>query len=230
MVKDKERGFMYGKQRVRFFLILLMVLLPFPLAAGGDWQKADEDADHGIVVYIRSVEGSPIKEYRGETSVEASLSALISLIADAEAFPEWMHNVRSAKVIEDINDTERITYIAQQVRWPAVDRDLVVYSHLSIDPETLQVTIRVDARPEAYPVQEGYVRIMEMKSTWQFTPIGNGRVSVVYETHVNPGGRIPPSVVNANVLDTPINSLRGLQEMIVKPKYRDAKLDIVDGN
>lgn len=215
--------------RLSCFLCVLLLLQPLTLKAGENWQEVDGDPDDGIFVYIRSVEGSPIKAYRGEIEVEASLSALISLIADAEAFPEWMHNVKSARVLKEINENERLTYIAQGVRWPASDRDLVLYSHISVDPLTSAVIIEIEARPDAYPPQEGFFRITEMKSTWQFTPESCGRVKVAYETHVDPGGNIPAGIVNATVLDTPLNSLRGLKEMVAKPKYRDAKMDIVDG-
>lgn len=206
---------------------LIVFFLPLTLFAAGNWEKTEEDPENDILVYTRSVEYSPIKEYKGKTTVSATLDALVCLMADAESFPEWMHNVKSSRTLERISDTERIIYVAQGVPWPMTDRDLVLHSKLRMDPDTRRVTIDVEARPDAYPEQEGYFRIRQMTSMWQFTPKENGKVEVVYTTHVDPGGNIPSQIVNVHTLDTPLNSLLGLREMIQKPAYSEAFMDVL---
>lgn len=201
---------------------LLLLLLPRLLPAEEGWRKAAEGADKKIVVYTRSVEGSPLKAFRGVTRVKATLGSLINLVKDVDAFPEWMYNAKSAKVLVQISDTERFVYTTQKSPWPVTDRDMVVYSKLEQDPDTRQVTINLEARPREYPEQEGYVRVPAMIGKWQFTPIGDGFVEIVFEARVNPGGRIPNMLANAFVIDNPLETLSGLKEMIQKPKYRDA--------
>lgn len=214
----------------RFFFFaawLTAFFLPLTLFAAGNWEQTEADPENDILVYTRSVEYSPIKEYKGKTTVTASLDALVYLMADVESFSRWMHNVECSRTLERISDTERIIYVAQGVPWPMSNRDLVLHSKLRVDPDTRKVTIDVEARPDAYPEQEGYFRIRMMTSTWQFTPQENGKVEVVYTTHVDPGGNIPHQLVNAHTLDTPLNSLRGLREMIQKPRYADAVMDVL---
>ena len=213
---------------IPIIVLLFVILSPADALLSGEvWEKTTEDKEHGIDVYTRTVEGSQIRAYQGRTTVEASLDALVSLMSDAASFPLWMHNVNSARVLEIINDKERITYVSQGVPWPVKDRDLVLYSELKINPDTGAAIINIEAWPDAYPEQEGHLRITEMKSSWAFTPKENGMVEVVYETYVDPGGRIPPSLVNVHTLDTPLNSLRGLREMIKRPEYRDAYMDVL---
>ncbi len=218
---------------IRIIPVIVLLFVFFPpavLRSGGIWEKTTEDAEHGIDVYTRTVEGSPIKAYQGRTTVEATLDALVSLMSDVASFPLWMHNVNSARVLDIINDKERIAYVSQGVPWPVRDRDLVLYSKLEMNPDTGGVIINIEAWPDAYREQEGHLRITDMKSSWVFTPKENGMVEVVYETHVDPGGRIPPRLVNAHTLDTPLNSLRGLREMIKRPEYRDAFMDVLHQN
>jgi len=208
-------------------IIFCLLFVPLPLLADGDWQKDKADEDYNVVVYVRSPSDSPFIEGRAETEVTASLGALVSLIADTDSFPEWIHNVKSAKVLEQISDTERLTYTAQAIPWPVTDRDSVVYSKLAQDPDTKQVTIALEARPDAYPEQSGYVRVPEMRGRWELTPIGDNRVSVAYQILSNPGGRLPTRVANAHAADLPFYSLLGLHKMIEKPEYRDARVDII---
>jgi len=147
---------------------LLLLLLPRLLPAEEGWRKAAEGADKKIVVYTRSVEGSPLKAFRGVTRVKATLGSLINLVKDVDAFPEWMYNAKSAKVLVQISDTERFVYTTQKSPWPVTDRDMVVYSKLEQDPDTRQVTVNLEARPHEYPEQEGYVRVPAMIGKWQY--------------------------------------------------------------
>ena len=218
---------MHRKRLLQYVLSVFLLILPLPLVAGGDWQKEQVDVEKDIVVYTRSVKDSSYKECRGETMLTTSLGALVNLIADTDSFPEWMHNVKSAKVLKQISSTERLTYTAQDTPWPISDRDTVVYSRLYQDPETKQITIEMQARPDAYPEQEGYVRIPVMKSKWELTPKADQSVEVVYQLLADPGGRLPARVANAYAAKMPLNSLRGLHRMIEKPQYRDVRMDII---
>ena len=218
---------MHRSMIARWFLAGMLMFWPLPAIAEQGWEKAAEDAEKQVVVYLRSVEGSSFKAGRGVTTVEATLGAIVSVISDAESFPEWMHNVKRAFVVEQISTFERITYTAQKLPWPVTDRDSVVYSKFSQDPDTKQITIDFEARPDAYPEQEGHVRVPNMTGKWQITPKGGNRVEVIYQIHPDPGGRIPTRVANASITDTPLNTLRGMHRMIREPKYRDARLDTV---
>lgn len=218
---------MYGSLMIRWILAGMLVLSPLSALAGGAWEKATEDEDMQIVVYTRNVEGSSFKASRGVTTISASLGAIISLISDVNSFPEWMHNVKRSLLVEQISSSERITYTAQKLPWPVTDRDTVVYSKFSQDPDTKQIVIRLNARPDAYPEQDGHVRVPQMNGMWQLTPKEGNQVEVIYEIHPDPGGRIPTRVANSSIVDTPLNTLRGMHRMIEDPKYRDARMDRV---
>lgn len=215
---------MYYKIISGWILAGVLLLTPISLLAGQDWQKAETDEDKHIVVYTRSVEGSDFIATRGVTRVRASLGAVLHLIADTDSFPEWMHQMKHAKILEEFSKTERLTYTAQDIPWPVKDRDMVVYSKLSQDPDTKEVVIDMTARPDAYPEQGDHVRIPEMTNRWQLTPKGEGQVSVVYEIHANPGGSLPARMYNATAAETPLKTLQGLQRMLEQPEYRDARM------
>ncbi len=205
----------------------MLILLPAAPFAGDGWEKTAEDEEKNIVVYTRSVADAPLKAFRGETTLSASLGSLVRICEDADAYPEWMYSVKSAKVLEIINERERITYSRQDTTWPLTDRDLVAYSKIEQDPETKAVTIHMEARPDAYPEQEGHVRVPEGEGKWQFTPKGDGKVAVVYQAHVDPGGCIPAAIASSYAVDTPMETLRGLHEMVEKPEYQDATVDFI---
>lgn len=87
-------------KRLRYFLVVFFLLVLLFLLFGGNWEKSEEDEDDDVVVYTREMDDSPLREFWGETIVEASLGTLVSLCRDADAFPEWMHNVDHAEHLE----------------------------------------------------------------------------------------------------------------------------------
>jgi hypothetical protein len=219
--------FMHGSAVFRWVLAGMLVFWSPPLLAEQGWEKAAEDADRQIVVYTRSVEGSPFKASRGVTTVEAALGAIVSLVSDADSYSEWMYNIKRSMLLEQVSRLENIIYIAQRFPWPVTDRDMVVYAKLHQDPDSKQIVITMKAVPGAYPEQDGHVRVTRMTGKWQLTPKGGNQVAVIYELHPDPGGYIPTRIANAYIVDTPLHTLRGLHRMIREPKYRDARLDTV---
>ncbi len=215
---------MNNKRIAAWILAVMLLLAPPSLLAGQDWQKAEMDGDKPIAVYTRSVKGSDFIATRGVTTVKASLGALVHLIADTDSFPDWMHQIKHARILEQFSQTERLTYTAQDSPWPVKDRDMVVYSKLSQNPDTKEVVIHMAARPDAYPEQDGHVRIPEMTNRWQLTPKGDGKISVIYEIHANPGGSLSARIYNATAAETPLKTLQGLRRIIEQPKYRDARM------
>jgi len=206
---------------------LLLFLMPHTLRTEEPWQQVLTYEEGKILVYTKTTPDFPVKACRGITTVSASLSTLVTIIADADAYPEWMHNVTHAKVLRQFSDTERLIYTIQQTPWPLADRDLVSFATLKQDSKTRQVAITVEALPDEYPMQSQYVRVPKMMSRWQLTPLEKGLTSVVYDIYADPGGKIPAYIVNTCAVDTPLNTLKGLHRMVKKTKYRDASVDFI---
>ena len=213
---------------------ILASVLPFLLffmfqaiRAEDTWQKVLTCSDEDILVYTKTAPDFPIKAARGKTVARASLSALVTLIADVDSYPEWMHNVAYAKVLVQFNETARLIYTVQQTPWPLADRDIVSYAQLRQNPDTGQILIETEARPDDYPIQKEYVRVPKMLSRWQLIPKEECLTEVVYDIYADPGGKIPAHIANTCVIDTPLYTLKGLRRMVEKPKYREASIDFI---
>lgn len=177
----------------------------------------------GIQVFTREVEGSNLKEFRGSMKIRTSLASLVALMQDTEAYPTWVHNCRAAKVISETNFFEQITWRHMKTPWPVSDRDSVTFSRLTQEAKSGIVTYELEARPHAYPVQPGVVRIPAQKGFWRFTPEAEGYVTVVFQLHLDPGGALPTALANASAKDLPFKTLQNLRRVIVAEKYRSAK-------
>ena len=179
--------------------------------------KKDKD---GVRLYTRKVPGSAFKEFRGETTIDASLSALVAVYQDVATYTDWMPNMGETRLLDTLGDTLHVQYIVNPAPWPVADRDAVYVFRYSQDPETKVVTIDMESSPNFRPGVEGKVRIVRAKGEYRFSPNGDGSVDVVFRMHVEPGGNIPAMFVNMSIVSGPFKTLSRFRERVKMEKYQ----------
>ncbi|MEN8171208.1 MAG: START domain-containing protein [Pseudomonadota bacterium] len=208
-------------------LILVVALLqcaPFTTAAEPDSSWNWVAGREGIEVYSRDVESSPLDESLAITKFEASLTSVVALILDIDNNHRWIDSVDQSRVIERISDTESINYTVSNAPWPVSDRDAVVRTRVTQNPDTLAVLITSEALPEFIPQRQGLIRVEAIASSWRLLPLKGGGVEVRYQVHSDPGGNLPNWLVNAVMTDQPLNTLYGMHRELTRPPYSDAHL------
>lgn len=194
---------------ISFALFTALMTVGTAQALECNWQPVENK--EGVQVATCAVAGSPLKAFRGTTTVKADIAQIVSLFKDTANHPNWMHLVVEAKQVKAVADNEWYTWTHEDLPFPISDRDNVTHSQMAVDAKgTLVLTI--EAAPTLLPPTEGLVRIPAFKATWTFQPKGNGELAVTYEAHANPGGSLPTALVNKVVVDTPLNSLSNLRK------------------
>lgn len=202
---------------------ILIFLLLLTAAAGAEEWKLERNRD-GIKVYTRRVEGISFKEYKGVIRLDASLSTIIAVFDDYKAATEWIDTCSSMELVERISPMENYTYSYNPAPWPVKDRDAVVHSRTSQDPETLIVTVKQNAAPDKKARTRKAVRVEFIQSLWTLTPQQDGSTELIYQALSDPGGGLPAWLVNSVAISQPFNTLAGLREMVKLEKYRTAKV------
>jgi hypothetical protein len=217
---------------MRLFIASLIIASCSFVAHGEttDWELEQEDTDLQLKIYTREIAGSNLDEFKGELVVETTLTALTALLLDSSAAPQWMHECETFEVIEQADEQNAVIYFVNGAPWPVSDRDAVISSSLTQDPETLAVRIDVNAVVGKIPEDDDYVRIPRMNGFWSFTPLANGKVNVVYQVHAEPGGSLPAWLANSVVVDTPYYTMSNMLDMLKLEKYKKAELSFIKNN
>lgn len=214
----------------RLILLAFAALLSFSqftLADVSPWELEAHDEDKDIKVFTRTVEGSALKEFKGVTHLKADVNALVALLKDDQAATDWMHNVIVFDVKERLSDEEMVSYTVNEAPWPVTNRDAYVRSIMTADKNG-QVVSLIKAEPDYGELDEEYVRMPSVDGSWVFTPQDNGMVEVVYQVHANPGGSLPNWLVNAIVVETPLETLRNLHDKVHEEKYQNQSFDFIE--
>ncbi|NPA37080.1 MAG: START domain-containing protein [Chlorobi bacterium] len=197
----------------KLLLGLLIVATNAFASATSDWElKKDED---GIKVYVRSVDGSSFKEYKGVTTIKnVSLNDVLDVIFDVENYDKLFPDVSGQKMINNIDKYHNIHYVVVHTPWPVADRDNVTELEAKIAEDGKSADISIKTRPELVEVKKGLVRIPEGKGHWKLTVNPDNSVTVVYQYHGNPGGSIPSWLANSFVVSHPFETLENLHKRL----------------
>lgn len=205
--------------------ILLLLLLAWPalsLAEATNWEGGRER--DGIRVWTREVPGSPVRAFKATMVAKTTLSGLVNLIQDTENAPRWVYSTERIDLLkQDVEKGSFVVRAQMNFPWPLADRDVIVAGQVLQDARTLAVTIhsRGITAPE-YPAAPDIVRMPEMEGTWIFRPLGNGMVEITMIGHADPGGHIPPGIVNMLLDMTPRKTLEGMRRLLPEARYQRA--------
>ncbi|MBN2160669.1 MAG: START domain-containing protein [Spirochaetes bacterium] len=193
----------------------------FSAAPDNDWELKRRRG--GIEAYLRDYPGTELKEFRGVMYVRGiRLSSMVATFDDTSSYTRWMHNCTLSGLLKYFNVHERITYTVTHAPWPARDRDTVVYSRMTQNPDDLSVTIEITGWPDYVPKKKGRVRIPMMKALWTFRPLESGEVMVTYQTVTNPGGPLPLWLLNLSVIDLPFYTMEKFRSVAAERRYASA--------
>jgi hypothetical protein len=199
-------------------ILIFFVLQAAALWAQTDWKHLTDR--NGIKVYTKSVVGSKIKALRIECVVKASASEVVALLMDIPAAVRWVSHTKSCVLIRKVSPAELYYYTEISLPWPLENRDFSAHIKVSQDLATKIVTINAPAVPGWIPVKSGIVRISHSKGFWTITPVGKGSVKIDYTLEVDPGGNIPPVLVNTFASQGPIETFMNMRKELQTGKYK----------
>jgi len=217
---------------MKYLKLIALMASAFPLIASAqldgvnyDWKEKKNKK--GIVISTSSVEGSSFKAVRGEMVVKARVEALVALVEDMDACPNWAAMCKDARVEKRVSDSESFAYIYNDIPFPVADRD--VYTHVvwSKNPATKRVTMTSTAT-KGGTAKTKAVRIENAVSQWHFTPNGDGTTRVENFAHIDPNGPTPAWITNLMLVDSPYKSMSKMREIVESGGYADTNVPFLE--
>lgn len=96
------------------------------------------------------------------------------------------------------------------------NRDAIVHIKFQRDAANQTLNIAAEGQPDYMPEVSGKVRVPRSANTWQVTVPAPNKLHIVYIFEAEPGGHIPPWLVNTFVNKGPYESFRKLSELLKK--------------
>jgi hypothetical protein len=201
-----------------------------PAETEAGWHLKATDESQAIEVYVRT-RADRHREFLAITKVSARLSSVAAVLQDTKAMPRWLYRTREVQVLEAPEPTRGLLRVISNLPWPLADREAVIEWRMAQDEATGEVRLDGVAAGHRAPPIEGTVRMPELESHWRLKPLPGGVVEVRLSGFGHLGGNLnfPPlrAFMSTSIWQAPLESLKGLREMVQLPDYRQAQVPAV---
>ncbi|HUH74706.1 MAG TPA: START domain-containing protein [Chitinophagales bacterium] len=183
------------------------------LMAQGQWDLV-KDKD-GIKVFNRKMEGSKLKEFKGNIQFKASVNDVVKFLSNHTNHDKFMYKAKkgSVEIVKKDPNGDFYTYMIIETPWPASNRDLVTLYHKEAPDKDGTVVIKVSAVNDIRPHTKGNVRVENMKGYWKISPLPGGMVDVTHQAYSSPGGNVPEGLANSASVNAPFEMLENLRKL-----------------
>ena len=172
---------------------MIVMVIAALLAAEPAYEKVSET--DGITIEQRNVAGSKFVELKFTTQTNKTARSLCDAAFGDGKFDAAEPDLKSRAIVQESAD-ERVTY--EQITPPIVsNRDYVVRARRLMEGQACRMTF--EAANELGPKPpDGWVRVSKLKGHWLFEPLEGGKTRLTYVVFTDPGGSIPPFLVEGN--------------------------------
>ena len=212
----------------RLALISLFVLFSGQLCVG-DVQMAatewkEEANGDGLIIYSRTREGSPLKEFKTVGTINALSNAVFAVLNDVEAYPSFMPYTSECSVLKRIGGC---TIAYQRLALPLVsDRDYTLRSEHSKTTGPNGAIYRIQWEPANHlgpPEKPGVERVNVCEGGWLIEPDGAGTTRATYTIYTDSGGAIPAVIANKGSRTAIRKMFAAIRKAVREPKYAGSK-------
>lgn len=198
---------------LRTIIILLMAIVWLPLLAGAQdrWRLAQETSN--MKIYHSTSHGNGFKKIKVDAVLDGSPERMMQIIRDVPGYKHWVYGHKTGTVLKQLNNNEFYFYTETTMPWPVAPRDAVVHARIVRDGKG-GFTVMETSDPDYHPVKEGKVRVPRSFVKWVITPAGENKIRIQYHFEAEPGGTLPPWVVNLFADKGPVESFRKLAMLL----------------
>lgn len=198
---------------IRITLFIHFSFLYQFLYSQSEWVLKKEK--NGIFIYVLKKDTAQFNSIKVETELPGEAEDLVAIVMDVANHYKWAYGTKSATLVKRISDQEIIFYKEIKSPGPVTDRDIVIRLKV-IRKADKSIQIDAEALPGFVPLKEDIVRVQRSNETWIITKGADRKMKIKYFLQIDPGGSLPPLLVNLFVTRGPIESFENLRELLKK--------------
>ena len=134
----------------------------------------------------------------------------MAILLDIDHHTKWVYATKKSWLINKFDNNNVLYYAETALPWPMNNRDMAIRMKIFHDTVDKVLTVTTRGEPDAIPEKKGIVRIRRFKANWKVKPADNGKISILYNLDVDPGGSTPAWLVNMFVNKGPYETFNNL--------------------
>lgn len=208
---------------MRAFVIPLLVLscVTPVVASTPNYSSAiwEEDSnDNRIQVFKSQTEGSGVFAFKAIAEVDEPIAKVAAVLIDIKNQPSWMPDVETAREVQKLSPTERLSHYHISTPFIIKDRDFALRSKAEFLEKESKLVFYFSSTDDPRIPATDAVRGQIHASNYTLWPIDNGkRTKLVFIVHVDPMGSVPKWIVNLFQTGFPRRVIERLRKQAAKP-------------
>jgi len=195
------------------FIFLLITYFPSVSQVNNCDLKKDKD---GIRVYTCPSDISKFRSLLAEFTIEnTSFEDLQKFLWNVDNYVNWQYNMVEASLLQKTDNQSIIYRSVVDAPWPVQNREMIVQLSFRKTEKTDQLFFTMQSVATDYPLSDDLVRVPYSQASWTVKRV-NTTLAVTYQLNIDPGGYVPPMLVNLAMAEGPYESFRKLKKLLEK--------------
>jgi START domain len=208
---------------VSLVTLLFVARMAWRVSGSNEWELVRDE--NGVKIYSLKAPGSDLIQVKGVVRVRSTLAGILTFMIDPATCEDY--GCYDSYIIERVDDHLLYSFCRVPLPSPFQPRELVIRSQIHQNAQTKEVMLVNTAAPDKVPLYDCCLRVTDMSNTLRFTPLGNGQVEFEYVMNMDEGGYLPALLLNRRRPERVYGVLHGLQKLLDREKFRNAKLDFI---
>jgi hypothetical protein len=209
----------YGVKVLILFAFLSSTLLLSGCLIVRQEQKNESQLPLAAEFQLTQFKDSDFKQVEATFFTHQSKELVFRVLSDIEQTSQWLDRVENLEVIAAYNNQQYLLRTIIDSPWPFKKRELITCVNTSFEENI--TTINIASCSERVPVNDLYLRLLEVQSSWRIKKISNTLVEVNYKTWINPAGNVPAFIFNSELIDSTKIDINRLQNIIDNSSLSD---------
>ena len=177
-----------------------------------DWRETLND--DGIQVYKRTRLGSAYEEVRALARLSARVDDFIPFFTEPAQYKRWVYGTVESGLVSRTQPFDFTFKGVFKIPWPFENRELISRVEIERKPDGSALTAKLNHADSRAAVTSGCVRVSHFESLWQVKQEDAKTVNFRIEMYVEPGGQLPPFIVNLVLSRIQLWSIKNLKREI----------------
>jgi len=170
--------------------------------------------NNSIKVYTGSADTSRFNSIKVECTLDGTCDRLISILKDVGNHKKWVYATKTSYQIKAVSENEQVYYAETSLPWPFDNRDVIIRMQIIPGRQANECTIITLGEPETLPANKGIVRIPYFNARYEVQGAGNNKIKIIYYLKSDPGGKLPPWLVNMFSVKGPYETFSNLASLL----------------
>lgn len=188
------------------------------------WTLVKNDQRHGLKTFAKQEDGKRFRSFKVEAVLDGTMESFLRMVTDFENYKKWSWQALDSKTLKKVSPTEYYFYVTHDAPYGVPDRDIAL--HVVFEPQGPNrpfLTMKINAVPDFIPEKPPFVRMQAEDMSAKVTPLPNGKLLVVNEGYVDPGGNMASWAINFVQRNGPYSTLLGMSRRLQQEEVINSK-------